>query len=100
MTDKTRSEMLVNLGDDASTALDNVGGKGANLGKLIKAGFPVPPGAVVGFAVYQLSPVGRRWADHSRKTLSHTEQLAGGQGDQQAAWPVEKPRARTDCKFI
>ena len=44
--------MLVNLGDDASTALDNVGGKGANLGKLIKAGFPVPPGAVVTTAGY------------------------------------------------
>ncbi len=96
MTDKTRSEMLVN----ASTVLANVGGKGAILGKLIKAEFPLPPGAVVGFAVYQLSPVGRRWADHSRKTLSHTEQLAGGQGDPQAAWPVEKPLARTDCKLI
>ncbi len=47
MTDKTGLEILVNLGDDASTELANVGGKGANLGKLIKAAFPVPPGIVV-----------------------------------------------------
>jgi len=52
VTDKTASEMLVNLGEDESTELANAGGKGANLGKLIRAGFPVPPGFVVTTAGY------------------------------------------------
>ena len=47
MSDETQAEILVNLGEEASTELANVGGKGANLGKLVKAGFPVPSGFVV-----------------------------------------------------
>ena len=33
-------------------ALDLVGGKGANLGEMTKAGFPVPPGFVVTVNAY------------------------------------------------
>lgn len=47
MSDETQVEILVNLGEEGSTELTNVGGKGANLGKLVKAGFPVPSGFVV-----------------------------------------------------
>ena len=38
---------LVGLGEDGSTELAVVGGKGASLGQLIKAGFPVPSGFVI-----------------------------------------------------
>ncbi len=39
--------VLVSLGEDASTDIAVVGGKGASLGRLIKEGFPVPSGFVV-----------------------------------------------------
>jgi pyruvate,water dikinase len=46
-TDRERGGFLVGLGDDDSTELALVGGKGASLSRLIKAGFPVPSGFVV-----------------------------------------------------
>lgn len=39
--------VLIALGEDASTELALVGGKGASLGRLVKAGFPVPAGFVI-----------------------------------------------------
>lgn len=42
-----RYNFLVSLGEDESTEIAVVGGKGASLGKLVKAGFPVPSGFVV-----------------------------------------------------
>ncbi|MPZ67299.1 MAG: phosphoenolpyruvate synthase [Pseudonocardiaceae bacterium] len=42
------------LPDVGSTDLDRAGGKGANLGELVRAGFPVPPGFVVTTAAYDL----------------------------------------------
>jgi pyruvate,water dikinase len=41
-----RSDVVV-LGEGASTQLAVVGGKGASLGRLVKAGFPVPSGFVI-----------------------------------------------------
>ena len=38
--------------DSPLAQLDNTGGKGANLSKLIQAGFPVPPGFVITTAAY------------------------------------------------
>ncbi len=54
MSDSTLSDAgsLVRLGDDASTEIAVVGGKGASLGRLLKAGFPVPSGFVVTTAGY------------------------------------------------
>jgi len=46
-TDQERGGFLVSLGEDGSTEIAMVGGKGASLGKLVKAGFPVPSGFVV-----------------------------------------------------
>ena len=46
-TDQARGGFLVTLGEDVSTELAAVGGKGASLGKLVKAGFPVPSGFVI-----------------------------------------------------
>src|SRR6185436_15705924 len=38
---------VVDLGDVGRADLARAGGKGANLGELIRAGFPVPPGFVI-----------------------------------------------------
>ena len=46
-TKKKEEVFLVRLGEDESTNIAMVGGKGASLGKLVKADFPVPPGFVV-----------------------------------------------------
>lgn len=46
------SQYTVWFADPAGTDLSQVGGKGANLGRLTKAGFVVPPGFVVGTASY------------------------------------------------
>lgn len=42
-----KDKFLVNLAEDKSTKIAVVGGKGASLGKLVKAGFSVPSGFVV-----------------------------------------------------
>ncbi|MBY8990059.1 MAG: hypothetical protein KGD58_04820 [Candidatus Lokiarchaeota archaeon] len=42
-----KNNYLIKLGEDDSTDITAVGGKGASLGKLVKAGFPVPSGFVV-----------------------------------------------------
>ena len=47
LTDAETGGVLVALGEDRSTELSVVGGKGASLGRLVKAGFPVPSGFVV-----------------------------------------------------
>ena len=45
--EETKHNFLVDLGEDRSTELAVVGGKGASLGRLVKAGFTVPSGFVV-----------------------------------------------------
>ncbi len=52
-TNKTRECFLVCLGDEKSTEIASVGGKGASLGKMVKAGFPVPPGFVITTGAYE-----------------------------------------------
>ncbi len=47
-------EFVVNLKDISKDDLPIVGGKGANLGEMIKAGFPVPPGFAVTVYSYEL----------------------------------------------
>jgi len=46
-TDLKKSGLLVNLGEDRSTEIGVVGGKGGSLGRLVKAGFPIPSGFVI-----------------------------------------------------
>ena len=46
------SPMVRPLGELRATDLDIAGGKGANLGELVRAGFPVPDGFVVTTAAY------------------------------------------------
>jgi pyruvate,water dikinase len=49
---KKIDSFLVSLGEDESTEIASVGGKGASLGKLVKAGFSVPSGFVVTTRAY------------------------------------------------
>ena len=46
-TDRQKDGFLVVLGEGASTELAVAGGKGASLGRLVKAGFPVPAGFAI-----------------------------------------------------
>ena len=46
-------ELVVDLGCLGADVLPVVGGKAANLGELIRAGFPVPPGLCITTAAYQ-----------------------------------------------
>ncbi len=47
MANVIKDSFLVSLGEDRSTEIGVVGGKGASLGKLVRAGFLVPSGFVV-----------------------------------------------------
>lgn len=44
---------VVQFGDPEATDAQRSGGKGSNLGKLTRAGFPVPPGFIVSTAAYR-----------------------------------------------
>ena len=50
--EQERGGFLVILGEDRSTEIAEVGGKGASLGRLVKADFPVPSGFVVTTKAY------------------------------------------------
>ena len=41
------NDHVVSINDVGRAQINQVGGKGANLGELIKSGIPVPPGFVV-----------------------------------------------------
>lgn len=49
---KEKDRFILNLGEDNSTEIALVGGKGASLSKLIKADFPVPSGFVINTSAY------------------------------------------------
>jgi phosphohistidine swiveling domain-containing protein len=50
--DLSNSDLVLSLGDLRRGDLAVAGGKGANLGELVRGGFPVPPGFVVSTAAY------------------------------------------------
>ena len=52
MTSSTHTTRTIWFTDLAGTDIDKVGGKGANLGRLASAGFPVPSGFVVDTGAY------------------------------------------------
>ncbi len=56
--------------DDGQVTLAMVGGKGANLAKLARAGFPVPGGFLVTTAAYQAFVATNRLDDTIRKALA------------------------------
>lgn len=47
-----RADFVVALREVGASDIERAGGKGANLGELVRAGFPVPPGFVVTVAAY------------------------------------------------
>jgi phosphohistidine swiveling domain-containing protein len=57
------SDLVRNLDDIDAAMVGTAGGKAANLGELIRAGFPVPPGLCVTTAAYQLVAAGGPVAD-------------------------------------
>jgi phosphohistidine swiveling domain-containing protein len=54
MTRGDRSPLVLDLGQLGARDLDLGGGKAANLGELLRAGFPVPPGFVITTPAYDL----------------------------------------------
>ncbi len=52
MTASDRADLVVDLARMSSRNLAVAGGKAANLGELLRAGFPVPPGFVITTAAY------------------------------------------------
>ena len=52
MTASDRADVVVNLARMSSRNLSNGGGKAANLGELLRAAFPVPPGFVITTTAY------------------------------------------------
>ena len=46
--------LVVDLAQLGARDLDRGGGKAANLGELLRAGFPVPPGFVITTTAYEL----------------------------------------------
>lgn len=71
------SPVLRSLADIRVSDADSVGGKGANLGELIAAGLPVPPGFVLSCDAYRTSMrcggVDTDLADLHREALEHVE---------------------------
>ncbi len=93
MTHVTETRDAIGLDEVRRTDVDVVGGKGANLGELIAAGFPVPPGFVVTADAYlaaidrsgvraELAEICSRAATASPDELSrlagHARELVGG----------------------
>src|SRR5215216_8024912 len=54
MAPDDRSVLVVDLAHLGTQDLNRGGGKAANLGELLRAGFPVPPGFVITTAAYEL----------------------------------------------
>jgi phosphoenolpyruvate synthase/pyruvate phosphate dikinase len=52
LKDRKEAELVLVLGEEGTTELSSVGGKGASLGRLVRAGFPVPPGFVITTRAY------------------------------------------------
>jgi pyruvate,water dikinase len=64
-------ELVLPLDDIGRVALPIAGGKAANLGELIRAGLPVPPGFCVTTAAYELVAEGAD-LDHILADLAET----------------------------
>src|ERR1700738_5393197 len=82
-TQKSDSPLILPLSAVHASQLALVGGKGANLGELIRAGLPVPEGFCVTTAAYELASQQAEIADllHELATtqasdIDHREQYA------------------------
>src|SRR5687768_9389924 len=64
-----RSDFVLPLDQFARTDLERAGGKGANLGDLVRAGLPVPPGFVITTAAYDHFVTSNRMVEMIQRTL-------------------------------
>lgn len=69
--DSKSGDFVLSLGDITRRDIATAGGKGANLGELLNAGFPVPPGFVVSVSAY------RRFAEAGRLTDEIARRIQG-----------------------
>src|SRR5690349_237794 len=69
-------ELVIDLTDIDAGMIPLVGGKAANLGELIRAGMPVPPGACVTTEAYR-QVAGSASIDFGALAVSGSEQLKG-----------------------
>lgn len=68
--DGRRADLVLDLSQVGRGDLAIAGGKGANLGELVRAGFPVPPGFVVTTAAYDRFVADNRLAETIARALS------------------------------
>ena len=104
MAKKTRVRRIVDLAEVGLSDVALVGGKGANLGEMIAAGFPVPPGFVVTAEAYldamDLAGLRDELAEFARSAGELTpEALAEAARQAQASVRALRPagRARRRC---
>lgn len=75
MSNQAPDSYILSFSEISSQKVDIVGGKGANLGEMTRAGFPVPPGFVVTAGAY------RAFLSSSNATKTISEMLAGMRPD-------------------
>jgi pyruvate,water dikinase len=68
------------------------GGKGANLGELVRGGFPVPDAVVVSTAAYTSVVESTDWPRRSRRAC------AAAEAPQTSVLPSESPPSRTELR--
>ncbi|HSP29822.1 MAG TPA: PEP/pyruvate-binding domain-containing protein, partial [Ilumatobacteraceae bacterium] len=89
MMQSTRVRRIVDLSDVGIGDVELVGGKGANLGEMIAAGFPVPPGFVVTADAY-LDAMERAGLRHE---LAESARRAAGLTPEELAETARQDRA-------
>ncbi len=75
--------------------IDTVGGKGANLGEMTKAGFPVPPGFIVTVSAYHDFLEQNRLQEKIRKELEGLD-VSNSVGLERAATAIQKLITRSE----
>lgn len=90
-TVRTESAVVVPLAGVGRRDVVTAGGKGAHLGELIRAGFPVPSGFVVTTSGYRWATAGTRFAAAAAASVSD-----GGAGMRAAVSAVKMPGALAD----
>jgi rifampicin phosphotransferase len=79
----------------SQAALADAGGKGANLGELINAGLPVPPGFVVTASAYQalldINGLGERIARRLRELAPHEPEAIAAASRDISGWVAAAP---------
>ncbi len=90
MAQLTQVRRVVDLSEVGLADVELVGGKGANLGEMIGAGFPVPPGFVVTADAYldamDLAGLRDDLAEHARSAADLTPEALGEAAQQRSGF--------------